>query len=85
MRLYRDVGMGLIQYDIYERDLSWQKDAQRIVADFVEYYNDKRLHSAINYITPADKLDGKAERILAAREAKLAAARDARKAMKKAS
>ena len=85
MRLYRDVGMGLIQYDIYERDLSWQKDAQRIVADFVEYYNDKRLHSAINYITPADKLDGKAERILAAREAKLAAARDARKAMRKAS
>ena len=60
-------------------------DAQRLVADFVEHYNDKRLHSAIGYITPKDKLAGKAEAILAAREAKLNAARDARKAMRKAS
>lgn len=61
------------------------EDAQRIVADFVEHYNNKRLHSAIGYVTPADKLAGRAEAILAAREAKLDAARDARKAMRKAS
>jgi len=60
-------------------------DAQRLVAEFVEHYNDKRLHSAIGYITPKDKLAGKAEAILAAREAKLNAARDARKTMRKAS
>jgi len=60
-------------------------DAYRLVADFVEHYNDKRLHSAIGYITPKDKLAGQAELILAAREAKLNAARDARKAMRKAS
>lgn len=61
------------------------EDAQRVVADFVDHYNDQRLHSAIGYVTPKDKLQGRAETILAARDAKLAAARDARKAKKKAS
>ena len=45
----------------------------------------KRLHSAIGYITPNDKLAGRAETILAAREAKLDAARQARKALRKVS
>ncbi len=60
-------------------------DAIRIVADFVGHYNNKRLHSAIGYIAPKDKLQGRAETILAEREAKLVAAREARKAMRKAS
>lgn len=60
-------------------------DARRIVADFVDHYNTRRLHSAIGYITPNDKLQGRAEVILAAREAKLAAAREARQAKRKAS
>jgi transposase InsO family protein len=55
-------------------------DARRIVQTFVTDYNTVRLHSAIQYITPADKLAGRAETILAARDAKLAAAREARKA-----
>ena len=55
------------------------EDARRIVADFVAYYNERRLHSAIGYITPKDKLAGRAEAILAEREVKLAAARQARK------
>jgi len=60
-------------------------DAQRLVTDFVDHYNNKRLHSAIGYITPKDKLEGRAETILAQRDAKLAAAREARKAKRKAS
>jgi transposase InsO family protein len=61
------------------------KNACSLVADFVKHYNKKRLHSAIGYVTPADKLAGRAETIQAAREAKLNAARDTRKAMRKAS
>ena len=60
-------------------------DAQRLVTDFVDHYNNTRLHSAIGYITPKDKLQGRAETILAQRDAKLATAREARKAKRKAS
>jgi len=60
-------------------------DAQRLVTDFVDHYNNTRLHSAIGYITPIDKLQGRAEAILAQRDAKLAAARKARKARRQAS
>ncbi len=60
-------------------------DAIRIITDFVEHYNNRRLHSAIDYIRPKDKLEGNAEAILAEREAKLAAAREMRKAARKAS
>jgi len=60
-------------------------DAQRLVTDFVDHYNNRRLHSAIGYITPADKLQGRAETILAQRDAKLTAAREARKTRRNAS
>ena len=57
------------------------EDARRLVAEFVAYYNTVRLHSAIAYITPADKLAGRAEAIWAARRHKLATA-DARRRAK---
>ncbi len=46
------------------------KDARRIVDNFVDYYNTKRLHSAIGYITPKDKLEGREKEIFAKRRAK---------------
>ena len=55
------------------------QDARRIVARFVAHYNDVRLHSAIGYVTPKDKLEGRAEAILARRRQKLEAARRRRK------
>lgn len=57
-------------------------DARTVVSEFVEHYNNVRLHSAIGYITPKDKLEGRAERIQAQRERKLADARERRKAMR---
>jgi transposase InsO family protein len=61
------------------------EDARHLVTDFVDYYNNKRLHSAIGYVTPKDKLQGRAEMILAERDAKLVAARECRKAKRQAS
>lgn len=49
-------------------------DARRVVAEYVAHYNEVRLHSAIGYITPEDKLLGRAEAIFAGRREKLAAA-----------
>ena len=53
-------------------------DARRIVDDYVKHYNTVRLHSAVGYVTPADKLAGREEEIFAARDRKLAEARDKR-------
>ena len=61
------------------------KDARRIVANFVKRYNTIRLHSAIGYVTPKDKLEGRAEAVLAERERKLQAARERRAQMRRIS
>ena len=61
------------------------ENARQVVTRFVTHYNNERLHSAIGYITPIDKLQGRAEMIQAQRDAKLAAARQARKAQRQAS
>lgn len=57
-------------------------EARRIVADFVAHYNDIRLHSALGYITPKDKLAGRAQGIFDARDRKLAEARERRKQLR---
>ncbi len=47
------------------------EDARRLVADYVVQYNEVRLHSALGYIAPLDKLQGCESEIFAARDAKL--------------
>jgi putative transposase len=59
-------------------------DARRIVADYVLHYNTVRLHSAVGYVTPKDKLDGRDKEILADRDRKLAEARERRKLLRQA-
>ena len=56
------------------------EDARRLVAAFIEHYNTVRLHSALGYVAPLDKLEGRAEAIWAERDRKLAEARQARAA-----
>jgi transposase InsO family protein len=56
------------------------EDTRRIVADFVGHYNQVRLHSAIGYVAPADKLAGREAIIFAERDRTLNAARERRKA-----
>ena len=60
------------------------EEARRVVAEFVEHYNQVRLHSAIGYVTPADKLCGLEVEIFAERDRKLAEARERRAAKRRA-
>lgn len=55
------------------------EDARRVIGKWVRYYNQVRLHSAIGYIAPADKLAGREQAIFAARDNKLEQARERRK------
>jgi putative transposase len=61
------------------------EDARRLVAEFVVHYNEVRLHSAIGYVAPADQLAGRDPAIFAARDRKLDAARERRKAAREVS
>ena len=54
-------------------------DARRLVGRFVTHYNTVRLHSAIGYVTPADKLLGLEDVIHAQRDRKLEEAREVRR------
>jgi len=55
------------------------EDARRSVSDYVTHYNEVRLHSAVGYVTPKDKLKGRETEIFAQRDRKLAEAREHRK------
>src|SRR4029434_4146458 len=55
------------------------EDARRVVGEFVEHYNTVRLYSALGYVTPKDRLEGRHEVIYAARDRKLEAARERRR------
>ncbi|MCB9744361.1 MAG: transposase, partial [Alphaproteobacteria bacterium] len=58
--------------------------ARKVVADFVEDYNTRRLHSAIGYVTPEARLQGRHEEIYAERDRKLEAARERRRQAREA-
>ena len=54
------------------------KDAKRLVVQYVQVYNEQRLHSSIGYITPKDMLEGRQKQIHAERDRKLEQARKQR-------
>jgi len=59
-------------------------DARRLVERYVERYNKVRLHSAIGFVTPKDKLEGREKAIFAERDRKLHEARERRKTRRQA-
>jgi len=52
-----------------------QQDAERLIQQYVDYYNNVRLHSAVGYVTPVDMLAGRQKEIQTARDRKLEEAR----------
>ena len=54
-------------------------EARRMVEKFIAHYNKVRLHSAIGYVAPVDKLNGREQEIFKERDRKLEEARALRK------
>ena len=58
------------------------EEGHRLIDGFVHHYNFHRLHSAIGYVTPADRLAGRHEAIWAERDRRLEAARERRRLLR---
>jgi len=58
-----------------KRSLIDLEDARRQIAEYIDYYNTKRLHSSLYYLTPEDFLNGRIDERLKARDEKLYQAR----------
>ena len=59
-------------------------DARAVVEEYVNHYNTVRLHSAIGYVTPKDKLEGREKTVFAERDRKLEEARERRRIRRQA-
>lgn len=46
------------------------EDGKRIIGEMIDYYNEERLHSAIDYVTPSQCLAGERENIVKTRKNK---------------
>ena len=54
------------------------QQARELVEKYIHHYNENRLHSAIGYVTPSDKLEGREKKIFQQRDKKLEVARERR-------
>ena len=54
------------------------QQARELVEKYVHHYNENRLHSAIGYVTPRDKLEGREKKIFQQRDKKQEEARESR-------
>ncbi len=59
--------------------LTSHQEAVSEIGKFIDNYNCVRLHSAIGYVTPKDKLEGRADEIIRTRQIKLNQAREFRR------
>lgn len=62
-----------------ETQFASRQEAEKELARIIAWYNDRRLHSALGYLRPADYYRGKPEELHAARRTKLAQARHHRR------
>ncbi len=67
---------GTLKRDCIRPSVPLSVDDARLTIDrFVVHYNRERLHAALGYVTPADRLVGKEKQIFADRDRKIAEAR----------
>jgi hypothetical protein len=53
-------------------------DAKKQIAEYINFYNTKRLHSSLFYLTPDDFLNGRVDEKIKVRNTKLQLAKKAR-------
>lgn len=71
---------GTLKRDCIRQKTPLDLDQAKIVTrEFIEHYNTVRLHSAIGYVTPKDRLENRHLEIFQARDKKLEAAREKRR------
>lgn len=70
-RFHRTVHTECLQ----QKSLINLEDARRQLAEYIEFYNTKRLHSSLFYLTPEDYVNGKIEKRLEDRRTKLSKAK----------
>ena len=73
-RLNRTLGEMMDDYDFED-----EAHAKGVVAEVVRKYNEDRLHSALNYLTPTDYYRGDPEKLLAERREAVKNARERRR------
>ena len=61
--------LTLKEYAYKKLHLDWE-DGKRIIGEMIEYYNNERLHSAIDFVTPMQCLRGERDAIVKQRKAK---------------
>jgi putative transposase len=64
---------------VKRKALTSKEQAEAVIGAYIDHYNNKRLHSAIGYVAPVDKLEGRDGAIREERAAKLHTALTARK------
>lgn len=66
---------SLRQEGLSETELKSYAQAQQVIGEWVEYYNEERLHGALQYLPPLEYLSGEPEQRVAERRQKLSQAR----------
>ncbi|MEA3485475.1 MAG: IS3 family transposase [Candidatus Aerophobetes bacterium] len=74
-RFFRTIKQGEVYHQEYENHYQ----ARDGISEFINYYNHRRPHQGIGFITPYEKLTGQEERILKERKAKVIVAQEMRK------
>jgi len=64
---------------IEEHDLEDFTEAKAVIAEIIDHYNHRRLHSSLSYLRPVDYYHGDPTTLLAERRRRLQEARELRK------
>jgi len=71
---------GLLRQEALRKDYPITfSEAEKLITKYIDYYNNERLHSSINFLRPIDYYKGNPEKILKEREDKILRAKESRK------